>query len=279
MSQMSEEAELLPCPFCGTRPTLEDVNYSDEDGEHKAVHCPGCTALGPSVQALYDNLLHEREKETDQLAGEAWDRRALLNQGGVGVEKIAQEIKATIEYGEKRLKEDGPNQNIESQLEAYRTVERLLKSGRFTLPVPSPGPQQGGGEAAELKKLLERCGRALEHYAPMDAGHTCGPNASCDMECMTIAQNCSLMDEIRKALSTPTPVGDPYQVEKLREVLKLIPKPSSDYSGGAPGCGACGKITRGPGEIPHYEHCWWIKVQEALSPMPGEGQKTEGSGK
>lgn len=40
------------------------------------------------------------------------------------------------------------------------------------------------------------------------------------------------------------------------------------YSGGAPGCGACGVVTYGPNDKPHTDNCWLMKIQQALTASP-----------
>ena len=63
------------------------------------------------------------------------------------------------------------------------------------------------------------------------------------------------------------------QLETYRKALEAIPRPLSNYRGGAPGCGACGFIPRGPGEE-HYADCWWVGIKKALSAQGEQGTDT-----
>jgi hypothetical protein len=63
------------------------------------------------------------------------------------------------------------------------------------------------------------------------------------------------------------------QEGRLREALQSVPKPSSSYSSGAPGCGACGFVTYGPNDKPHTDNCWWMKIQQALTASPEASQE------
>lgn len=45
------------------------------------------------------------------------------------------------------------------------------------------------------------------------------------------------------------------------------------YSGGAPGCVACGVVTYGPNDKPHTDNCWLMKIQQALTASPEASQE------
>lgn len=71
------EADLMPCPFCGSDARLHEVSL---DGENSifAVRCTGCGAESKRVNSGFHILPEQREvscQEAAEMVVDAWNRR------------------------------------------------------------------------------------------------------------------------------------------------------------------------------------------------------------
>lgn len=71
------EADLMPCPFCGSDARLHEVSLDDENSIF-AVRCPVCGAESKRVNSGYHILPEQREvsrQEAAEMVVDAWNTR------------------------------------------------------------------------------------------------------------------------------------------------------------------------------------------------------------
>lgn len=71
------EADLMPCPFCGSAARLHEVSLDDENSIF-AVRCTGCGAESKRVNSGFHILPEQREVSRQEAAEEvvsAWNTR------------------------------------------------------------------------------------------------------------------------------------------------------------------------------------------------------------
>lgn len=66
---MNNEAQLLPCPFCGGEAKLSPAQYADSVRFYTLVRCTNC---GAQVPAAHHNRVRERE-----IVIAAWNNRTI----------------------------------------------------------------------------------------------------------------------------------------------------------------------------------------------------------